>query len=123
VDCKFRYKKLKFKLKREYKCQRGNMLNYLRNYNSKRFYKSFKKYYKTTMIIFPRMPFLTIFAKFAVTVPSINDDVHEFLTSFDNVHYHALVFNELVVDITSEEIERAIRKLNSNKARVIDNIS
>ena len=115
------YKRLESKLKREYMSQQGNMLNYLRKYNPKTFYRHFKKRKKSTISDLNNNDFLNHFRNLASNEPNTNDDVEDFLSNYDQ-HTNNPLFKELNSDITEQEISEAIHKLKNNKACGYDNV-
>ena len=97
------YKKLEYKLKKQYKCHQGNMLNYLRKYNPKRFYKHFQKRRQTTRSELTTDDFLNHFRNLASSEPNVNHEVDEFLSNY-HTHADSSYLNNLDADITERNI-------------------
>ena len=81
-------------MKKQYKCHQGNMLNYLRKYNPKRFYKHFQKRRQTTRSELTTDDFLNHFRNLASSEPSVNHEVDEFLSNY-HTHVDSSYFNTL----------------------------
>ena len=102
-------------MKRQYKKQQGNMLNYLRKYNPKKFYKHFQKRKQNRRSELSNDDFFNHFSNLASNEPNTNDEVDSFLSTND-VHAGGTVCNDLDRDITEMEISDAIDGLKNNKA-------
>ena len=97
------------------------MLNYLRKYNPKRFYKHFQKRRQTTRSELTTDDFLNHFRNLASSEPNVNHEVDEFLSNY-HTHADSSYFNTLDADITEKEIYDAIHSLKNNKACGYDNV-
>ena len=102
------YKRFENKLKREYKRHEGDMLAFLRKHNPKQFYKLFKtNKSKHPICNLTLDDFSTHFKNLsACATKDIDDNGSVTDTSYE----------ELDIDISTEEIQTAIKKLKTNKS-------
>ena len=115
VAAKHTYKKVENKLKRKYKRQEGDMLNYLKNSNPKQFYKLFSKKKSRITNNLTNNDFMTHFKNLMFDENGDTD------FNFNEVNNES-VFEELDCEITEDEILKAISNLKSNKSCSEDGI-
>ena len=99
----------------------GNMLNYLRTFNPKGFYKHFQKRKQNSRSELTTDDFLNNFRNLASSEPKVNHEVDECLSNYAT-HVASSSFNVLDADTTEKEIYDVIHSLKINKACGYDNV-
>ena len=110
MEKKRSYKVLAIRLKRQYKRQEGNMIEYIRKRNPKEFYKLFSKR-KNTINSSSKIKI----DQFVEHFRNLNSNVHGNEHVNEDITYDA-IFDELDAPITEREVEEAIRNLKRNKS-------
>lgn len=105
---KFFYKGYELKCKRIYKRQEGDMFNRLKKDNPRKFYSLFRKKKQQSTCNLSLTDFFDYFKKLVSDVPESNRR--------PEIPTNDCVFEELDVDITADEILKAINELKRDKS-------
>ena len=112
IQSKKQYKRYCQKVKSEYQGIRGDQLEYIRRVNPKEFYRQFNKKKSSKKGNLNIQDFHTHFSRLGVNEnPEDTDDI-DFTLPGDM----SCIFEELDSEITLEEIQSTIRKLNNGKS-------
>ena len=104
------------KLKRSYKRQEGDMMNYMRKHNPRAFHKHFSK--KKRKNVTSDISIDNFYDYFKNLISREDDNAPEFEHTVD----HNTVFENLDKNITISEIESAIKKLKAGKSCAEDGL-